>query len=687
MFDVLKIREGKPIRPNMSVRMRLLFTMAISGFVLICFIVSAVYILMARIEHNLWESRQQDAADNASLAVAAYLGQVSHALDGLGMEEVTEVVYNKADFLQNWLEDNPDFQEVALFDINGGVIGAASYGTPLLISDAEQTSWYKAATTGLPMMGEVSFSAEHNPYIIIAQPGDHGSVVAARLNVDILGHIVHDVRFGKTGVTYIVEKSGVIVGHPDEAVTYKHASLVNRPEWQSILSAETNRWVGSYENFLGRDVLARSQTIANTDWIIITEVDKAEAHATTRWGISSLTLTVICLAILGLAIAHRLLNGQVFTPLQTLQKQIRWIAQGQYKPLNIDSMDEMGELSQALNDLSELMRQRDTRIACQTQALSSEVTIHKQAQEHLQQLKEQLQKSSNYKENFLTTMSHELRTPLNGILGMSEALVVPVYGPLNDQQTKAINHIQESGRQLLGLIDDMLDYSKLTDGSVPLNYSSVNIREVVEVSVDKVRPMLQAKKIGLHRKIDPNIEGVIADYHRLKQIIVNLLNNACKFSAEGGQIALEIKSDAKLKKFRIRVLDTGIGIEEEAIEDIFDPFFQVESDARRNFGGAGLGLALVKRIVEIHGGNIAVTSKVGRGSCFIVELPWREAEVAKFDPENRRFSIVKETESTWHSTEEKTHPPLHRSVPEAIEDDDLTLVFDYLPEGDRFIAA
>ncbi len=610
-----------------SVRRRLLLTLGTGALALVIMIGAAIYMLLVRIEGNLWASRQNDAARNASLAIASYVGQVSRSLDGLGPYEIADVVMENQDYLPTWLNDNPEFKEVILLSADGTVLGAAARGTPILADPQTATSstWFSTAAAGFPMMSQLRIADDNLPYIIMARPTDNGGVVAARLQMDLLWEVVGEVRFGETGIAYIVEKTGTVVGHPDISVVLNRLSLAERPEWEAISKADNFSWQGEYQNFQQRDVVARTQSIANSDWVIFTELDRDEASATARLAVSALSISIVGIGVLALIAATRLMNMQIFDPLNNLRRRARRIAQGEFKQIEVKQMDELGELAQAFNDMSKALKDRDERIAAQNHALSQEVSERKQAQESVQRANAELIEASQYKDQFLATMSHELRTPLNAILGMSEALIVPVYGPLNPQQRKAVLHVQDSGRHLLKLIDDMLDLSKITAGRSPLDFVGVRMSTVVESSVRMIRPILNAKKLIFHNKLDPEIKSIMADERRLKQVIVNLLNNACKFTDDGGHVGLEIRGDAKRGVLSILVSDTGVGIPKSHLDRIFEPFVQVDGGNDRQHGGAGLGLTLVNRIVEMHGGSIKVVSEVGRGSRFTVEIPWRPA--------------------------------------------------------------
>ena len=231
--------------------------------------------------------------------------------------------------------------------------------------------------------------------------------------------------------------------------------------------------------------------------------------------------------------------------------------------------------------------------------------------------------ASHAKDDFLANMSHELRTPLNSILGFSETLLEGVRGPLNDRQKEALEYVNSSGHHLLGLINDILDLSKVEANKLDIHPEVVAINEVCMSSLVFIRQIALKKSIKIEYIRQPEAETIIADPKRLKQILVNLLSNAAKFTPEMGHIKLEVKTDAAEEIMQFSVSDTGIGISEENLQILFKPFVQVDSSLSRHYDGTGLGLVLVKRLAEMHGGNVRAESEEGLGSCFTVTLPWK----------------------------------------------------------------
>lgn len=234
----------------------------------------------------------------------------------------------------------------------------------------------------------------------------------------------------------------------------------------------------------------------------------------------------------------------------------------------------------------------------------------------------ELSHANKLKDEFLASMSHELRTPLNAILGMSESLQEYVYGELNTQQLNSIHIIEESGRHLLTLINDILDLSKIEAGKLNLQPQLIGVSNLVETSVRFIKQIAQKKHISVNVNIDPAAQLLYADQRRLKQILVNLLSNAVKFTDKGGKIGLKVKTNVQQKTIAFTIWDTGIGIAQEDMKDLFQPFSQVDSRLSRRYSGTGLGLVLVQRMTEMHGGSISVESEPEKGSQFTIFLPW-----------------------------------------------------------------
>ena len=350
----------------------------------------------------------------------------------------------------------------------------------------------------------------------------------------------------------------------------------------------------------------------------------------------------------------------------------RWIApEGTNKLWGVLVVHACGEKRVWEESEAQLLQQIANQLAIAIQQaslfeqLQAELIERQQAQKQIternQQLaisNEELARATRLKDEFLANMSHELRTPLNAILGMTEGLQDGVFGIVNDPQIKALQTIERSGSHLLELINDILDVAKIESGQMELEYTSVSINRLCQSSLAFIKQQALKKRLQLEIKLPPNVPELVIDERRIRQVLINLLNNAVKFTPEGGRITLEVshqrratvlpalplKGITKVRVYqtpfehelalkpeeqglelrdylRIAIIDTGIGIAPENINKLFQPFIQIDSALNRQYQGTGLGLALVKRIVELHGGQVGLTSKVGFGSCFTIDLP------------------------------------------------------------------
>jgi PAS domain S-box-containing protein len=242
----------------------------------------------------------------------------------------------------------------------------------------------------------------------------------------------------------------------------------------------------------------------------------------------------------------------------------------------------------------------------------------------IQEKSRQLEIADQHKSAFLANMSHELRTPLNAVIGFSEMLAARYFGELTAKQAEYVNDIHASGKHLLSLINDILDLSKIEAGRMELELSDFDLPAALDNALTLVRERAQRGGVALRLENDPRLQSYRGDERKLKQVVLNLLSNAVKFTPRGGAVSVVAKQvDGNAE---IAVSDTGVGIAPADQEAIFEAFRQVGTDVTRKHEGTGLGLALARRFVELHGGTIRVASAPGKGSTFTVRLPLRRGE-------------------------------------------------------------
>ncbi|MFI5295093.1 MAG: ATP-binding protein [Thermodesulfovibrionales bacterium] len=323
-----------------------------------------------------------------------------------------------------------------------------------------------------------------------------------------------------------------------------------------------------------------------------TKIDESnQAYLTSRWVVIGFAVGSIGLAILlGYAVSSSLMG-----PVMLMDERLRQIASGDFsRRVEVPNRDELGRLANNLNRMSEELRD----------------------------LYQKIEAASRHKSDFLASMSHELRTPLNAIIGYSEMLAEDALDRGQKGFIPDLQKIRASGKHLLELINDILDLSKIEAGKVELFPETFNVKPLIEEVASTVQPLIEKNSNILVINCDDNMGAIYADITKVRQILFNLLSNACKFT-ELGTITLDAVQDYSEEAdwLSVSVIDTGIGMTEEQMGKLFQPFSQADIQTARKFGGTGLGLAITRQYCEMMGGNIKVKSERGRGTAFTVRLP------------------------------------------------------------------
>lgn len=545
-------------------------------------------------------------------------------------------------YLVSMKEAFEEHVEILITDQHGATVAATNR-----LSDYYQAdeSWWQAAWNegqGSVYISNPLFDESFGGMVmLIAVPiydRDNGQLIGvlrSALSVAELERLVTRGQFGQTGRIRVLDRSGNALFEPDAAGR-------EESEWaarlEQCVSSSSRYLVGagsdgreimlacasfSRDPFAleeDRETLAENQitdAVIRLGWSTAIQQETSEAFAVIN-AIAQISRTVGLLAI-GVTIALALLLARVLTrPLRGLSQAAIEIGAGRLDtPLPQPGNDEIGRLTRSFGTMVAQLKasfsELEQRVAERTQAL------------HIANA--ELRRANRLKDEFLAGMSHELRTPLNSILGLSESLQLGTYGQLNERQHTTLRYIEESGRHLLALINDILDVSKIEAGQMQLETGPVSVESVAQASLQFVRQSAFKKQIKVNLSIDSPLIPIEADERRLKQILVNLLNNAVKFTAEGGAIGLEVVADSDKQMTHFTVWDTGIGIAPEDMERLFQPFIQVDARLARSYTGTGLGLTLVQRMTEMHGGRVSVESEVGQGSRFIVSFPWAGPEL------------------------------------------------------------
>ena len=458
--------------------------------------------------------------------------------------------------------------------------------------------------------GPVHFRRETEPYLSIgvAHTDQDSGVTLVEMNLKFIWDLVSQIRVGKTGYAYVVDTNGQLIAHPDSSLVLQKSNLLSLQQVQVALAGGE---LGAGDLYGGGPtgdrrtagtVFSAYAHITPLNWVVFVEQPRDEAFAPLygsflRVGIL-LAAGLVTSLLASLALARRMV-----TPIRALQVGAATIGSGQlHHRINVKTGDELELLADAFNQMAARIEE-------------SYSVLEKKVEERTREL----ESVNRHKSEFLANMSHELRTPLNAIIGFSEVLNERMFGELNDKQAEYVQDIYTSGRHLHALINDILDLSKIEAGRMELDLSSFTLSSVVDAAVTLLRERAHRAGVKLEVAVSADLGEVRADERKLKQILLNLLSNALKFTPTGGRIGVTARRDNGVAA--ISVSDTGIGIAPENHEIIFEEFRQVHGDSLHPREGTGLGLALTRKFVEMHGGKIWVQSELGKGSTFTFNFP------------------------------------------------------------------
>jgi signal transduction histidine kinase len=396
---------------------------------------------------------------------------------------------------------------------------------------------------------------------------------------------------------YVVDAKGKVVLHHDPSLMLE-ARLV--PALKAFFLRQDHDALTRGAGLHGTRVLRSLEPLGELDWHVVVEQPLAHAMAP-AWATLMRAAAFLLLGLLAAVPAAGYLALRLTRPVRALHRGVNAIAAGTMSArVNIRSGDELEELAQQFNRMAthvaESHAQLEARVAEKTRAL---------------------EEANRHKSEFLANMSHELRTPLNAIIGPPQLILR--HGPLTDEQKLLLQDISDAGQHLRALIDDLLDLAKIEAGRMDLLREDCAIESVVAGALTLVRSRAQQKALSIATSVDEDAAIWNADPRRLKQVLANLLSNAVKFTTAGGHIGLFARQSAG--QLCIEVRDTGVGIAPEDLQHVFSEFSQFGARGEARAEGTGLGLALVRRFVELHGGTVSIESVVGQGTAVRISIP------------------------------------------------------------------
>jgi len=598
------------------------------------------------------ETSLHDDAHEITDQIERYLDQHRRSLITLAeqLQKNDSAAGGLADKLEVLLHQYPGFMTLLVADRSGEIIAAAPANNPAGRSiagsglDVSDRDYFKqAVATRLPYISNVFRGRGFGTDLIVAvsvpvlnADGTPRYVIEGSLRLKaITEDLASDNRLQDRSLVLIDRAQNVVLStgrvHLAELSSLKDDPLDFAGSTKGELF--TLDWRRSPSDRAERH-LAMSCAVPSSDWrmTILEPIWKsqrtiAEFYAASAfWGLLAVGLALwlaretagtITQSLTQIASATESLVGEHPRPVA----RIDLFPSQEFAVISTDLHAAASTLIRSNRNLAEAISDRD-----QSHHQLRQVLMHldEKVRERTTQLEEAsriAESANNAKSGFLASMSHELRTPLNVILGMSEILREKYQGPLTDRQMECVVAVEESGRHLLSLINDVLDLSKIESGMMQLEVHETGVANVCEASLRFVREAATKKGIRLGVVYQQSAATFIADPRRLKQILVNLLSNAVKFTPAGGTVTLEVRQNLDAGTIAFAVQDDGIGIEPQHLVKLFQPFQQIDNALNRKYAGTGLGLSLVKRMAQMHGGTVEVQSEPGKGSRFTVTLP------------------------------------------------------------------
>ena len=599
------------------------------------FIISAVLIsgglitsglieLYFRYEEN-WQNvarLQHEITTGAVFKIEQFIAEIERVMRATTKNrEITEKGLSPEYYseMRRLLVITPDITEAVAIDAEGVAQLAVSRFSAVASRIGEphaNSPIFQQTIKGTTFYSKVYFWSGAEPHITIAIPierfaGKIIGVLQAEINLKRISDLVYNLKIGTAGSAYIVARSGDLVAHPEIGLVLERRNFASHQEVQlAFRSSSTMTQAITAKNIHGRQVFASSAVIPHLDWAVITEQPLEEAYKPLYASVlrtSSLLLFGLGVALLaGYFVARR-----VIYPLRVLGEGAQRIGSGDLGfRVKLETNDEIETLADEFNKMAGSLEEAYGRLEEKVAERTRELGLANQ----------QLDEASRHKSAFLANMSHELRTPLNAIIGFSEAMLDSSLIISEEEQRQFLTDIFNSGKHLLNLINEVLDLSKIEAGRMELQIEPASLPDVVEAVHSTMRPLAAKKAISLESEslADPGL--IPMDAARITQVLLNLVSNAVKFTPEGGRVWTRVADEDGVA--RVEVGDTGPGIAPDMYEKIFSEFHQLPTlSTAMKPEGTGLGLALAKKFVEMHGGKIWLESDVGIGSRFFFTLP------------------------------------------------------------------
>jgi signal transduction histidine kinase len=555
---------------------------------------------------------QREKAGAAASRIDAYVQEIEHQLGWMRLPQIgsASLEQRRIDFLK-LLRQVPAVTDLSYLDRTGKEqlkVSRLSMDVAGSRRDFSRDPRFTTAKSGGTYISPVYFRKETEPYMTIAVAGtsEEAGVTVAEVNLKFIWDVISRIKIGDRGLAYVVDSAGQLVAHPDISLVLQKSSLSSLPQVKAAIEARTadaGRTTIS-RNLRGQEVLTDYAGIAPLGWYVFVEQPIAEAFAPLYASVVRTGLLLVAGLVLAVA-ASLYVARRMVTPIRAIQAGAAQFAIGKLEQrIEVRTGDELEALASEFNNMAKQLQESYTGLERKVEERTRELAV-----------------ANQHKSEFLANMSHELRTPLNAIIGFSEVLQERMFGEMNEKQAEYINDIHGSGKHLLSLINDILDLSKIEAGRMELDLSRFDVPSAIGNALTLMRERAGRHFVALSSTVDERIGDITADERKFKQILLNLLSNAVKFTPEGGKVGVRARRlDGSVE---VAVTDTGVGIAPADHEAVFEEFRQLGRDYTKKAEGTGLGLALTRKFVELHGGSIRLESEPGKGSTFTFTLPDR----------------------------------------------------------------
>ncbi len=585
---------------------------ALLAVILLCTLIvigSGVVLFVRQTEMEAWRGRQEEATHNTVRAVMNLLENTRNSLNFINLLGLDDFARNKT-LLDKLLLQYPILQEIIYFNAQGERV-AATTSAAFLAQDRAiivQEPWFIAAQAGQPYSySSLSLATEQYPYLVSAIPAPNASVIAARVDMSALWALVAEMRTGQSGRTYLVERSGKIIAHTDHTMVLEGRMVPNPLDWFTALTTQ-DLWHGGYVNFQNERVVGTVDLVPGVDWLVVTELSRAEAFATSRRAYWMLGGGILGFMVLLMWVSAEWIEGLILAPVERLRDGAERIGQGDLAHrIEFVRSDEIGQVAAAFNhmatELEELYGSLEQKIADRTVQLEAQTT--------------ELERSNAELAQFAYIASHDLQEPLRMINSYLRLIERRYKGQLDKEADEFIGFALDGSVRMQQLIRDLLAYSRVGTRNQPLEPTDCQLifRQVL------VNLQMAIQESGTVVTADA-LPTLFVDPTYMAQLLQNLIANAIKFrSAHTPQIQIHASYRPQPQEWLFGVTDNGIGIAPDSFERIFLIFQRLHT--RSEYPGTGIGLAICKKIIDRHGGRIWVESTLGQGTTFYFTLPDR----------------------------------------------------------------